>query len=175
MYGTPTPSNSSCKASRWPIKARDNYKVFLNGVADAVDTGTLGNRARQALEQTGASLLALQSWIGPSTRTLPEPHRYPSQCRARQSVCEGASPASAGRESRQRAVDGARRFLRPQGARKYRKRRAEREAAGLDRSGRDGHHAGERGRLRGSVDQGTHRAPQPRGDPRREHRRRGFR
>jgi diguanylate cyclase (GGDEF)-like protein/PAS domain S-box-containing protein len=43
-------------------QARDNYKAFLNGVADAVDTGTLGNRARQALEQTRESLLALQSW-----------------------------------------------------------------------------------------------------------------
>ena len=43
-------------------QARDNYKVFLNGVADAVDTGTLSNRARQALEQTRESLLALQSW-----------------------------------------------------------------------------------------------------------------
>ena len=43
-------------------QARDSYKVFLNGVADAVDTGTLSNRARQALEQTRESLLALQSW-----------------------------------------------------------------------------------------------------------------
>ena len=43
-------------------QARDNYKVFLNGVADAVDTGTLGSRARQALEQTRESLLALQAW-----------------------------------------------------------------------------------------------------------------
>jgi diguanylate cyclase (GGDEF)-like protein len=43
-------------------QARDNYKVFLNGVADAVDTGTLSNRARQALDQTRESLLALQSW-----------------------------------------------------------------------------------------------------------------
>src|SRR5207244_4430049 len=42
-------------------QARDNYKVFLNGVADAVDTGTLSNRARQALDQTRESLLALQS------------------------------------------------------------------------------------------------------------------
>ena len=45
-------------------QARDNYKVFLNGVADAVDTGTLSNRARQSLEQTRESLLALQSWDG---------------------------------------------------------------------------------------------------------------
>src|SRR5437762_1465175 len=46
------------------IQAEDNYKVFLNGVADAVDTGTLSNRARQSLEQTRESLLALQSWDG---------------------------------------------------------------------------------------------------------------
>ena len=44
------------------IQAEDNYKVFLNGVADAVDTGSLSNRARQALEQTRESLVALQSW-----------------------------------------------------------------------------------------------------------------
>jgi diguanylate cyclase (GGDEF)-like protein/PAS domain S-box-containing protein len=44
------------------LQARDNYKVFLNGVADAVDTGSLSNRARQALEQTKESLVALQSW-----------------------------------------------------------------------------------------------------------------
>src|SRR5690242_7965698 len=43
-------------------QARDNYKVFLNGVADAVDTGTLSDKARHALEDTKASLLALQSW-----------------------------------------------------------------------------------------------------------------
>src|SRR5206468_3210870 len=38
------------------------YKAFLNGVADAVDTGTLSSRGRQALDQTRESLLALQSW-----------------------------------------------------------------------------------------------------------------
>ena len=43
-------------------RARDSYKVFLNGVADAVDTGSLSNRARQALEHTKDSLLDLQSW-----------------------------------------------------------------------------------------------------------------
>jgi diguanylate cyclase (GGDEF)-like protein/PAS domain S-box-containing protein len=43
-------------------QARDHYKVFVNGVADAVDTGSLSNRARQALESTQESLLALQSW-----------------------------------------------------------------------------------------------------------------
>ena len=43
-------------------RARDSYKVFLNGVADAVDTGSLSNRARQALELTKDSLSALQSW-----------------------------------------------------------------------------------------------------------------
>jgi len=43
-------------------QARDSYKVFLNGVADAVDTGSLSNRARQALESTRDSLLSLQSW-----------------------------------------------------------------------------------------------------------------
>jgi diguanylate cyclase (GGDEF)-like protein len=43
-------------------QARDNYKVFLNGVADAVYTGALGNKARQALESSQDSLLALQSW-----------------------------------------------------------------------------------------------------------------
>ena len=43
-------------------RARDSYKVFLNGVADAVDTGSLSNRARQALEHTKDSLSDLQSW-----------------------------------------------------------------------------------------------------------------
>lgn len=43
-------------------QARDNYKIFLNGMADAVDTGSLSNKARLALVQTKVSLLALQSW-----------------------------------------------------------------------------------------------------------------
>ena len=43
-------------------QARDSYKVFLNGVADAVDTGTLSNKAREALERTRDSLLALHAW-----------------------------------------------------------------------------------------------------------------
>lgn len=43
-------------------QARDSYKVFLNGVADAVDTGTLSSNARQALEHTRDSLLTLRAW-----------------------------------------------------------------------------------------------------------------
>jgi diguanylate cyclase (GGDEF)-like protein/PAS domain S-box-containing protein len=43
-------------------QARDSYKIFLNGVADAVDTGSLSNKARQALVNTKDSLAALQSW-----------------------------------------------------------------------------------------------------------------
>ena len=43
-------------------QARDNYRIFANGVADAVDTGSLSNRARQALQKTQESVLALQAW-----------------------------------------------------------------------------------------------------------------
>ena len=38
-------------------RARDNYRVFANGVAEVVDTGSLSARARQALKNTQESLL----------------------------------------------------------------------------------------------------------------------
>jgi diguanylate cyclase (GGDEF)-like protein len=55
-------------------RARDNYRVFANGVAEVVDTGSLSTRARQALKNTRESLLALEAW-DPSFRI--EPFREP--------------------------------------------------------------------------------------------------
>ncbi len=46
------------------IEARDQYALFLNGVADSVDTGSLCVRARQALSGAGSGidrLTALQT------------------------------------------------------------------------------------------------------------------
>jgi diguanylate cyclase (GGDEF)-like protein/PAS domain S-box-containing protein len=51
-------------------QALNSYKVFLNGTADAVDTGFLSNKAGQALKQTDDTLLALQAW-DPTSRVEP--------------------------------------------------------------------------------------------------------
>jgi hypothetical protein len=42
-------------------QARDHYLQFVNGVTDAVDTGTISSTAQQALQQSRESLSALQA------------------------------------------------------------------------------------------------------------------
>jgi diguanylate cyclase (GGDEF)-like protein len=43
-------------------QAQENYRIFLNGLADAVDTRSVGRRALEYLSHASESLRSLQSW-----------------------------------------------------------------------------------------------------------------